>query len=193
MAGNHEEGKEQMTVDKLVLHDTQFIKKHLDDFMMRVLKSEGYEESNLLVLSNFIVTSIAVAAAVCSHFVLKDFKTQQPLMILCIAVWMACSVILTMTERMYGANFSGATYIGFSDPKRIGPALPFKFICATSTLPKYSQDYTLKMTPSRSRKPLVERTLHYNDYYTSDGQFLKEKFESQVKKTIRELTSAKTK
>mmetsp|Transcript_43939 Transcript_43939/g.171671 ORF Transcript_43939/g.171671 Transcript_43939/m.171671 type:complete len:194 (-) Transcript_43939:96-677(-) len=193
MASNHEEGKEQLVVDKLVLHDTQFIKKHLDDFMMKVLKSEGYEESNLLVFSNFTVTLIAVAAAVVSHFVLKDFKTQQPLMILCIAIWMVCSVVLSVTERMFGANFSGATYIGFADPKRIGTALPFKFICATSTLPKYSQEYTLKLTPSRTQKPLVETKLHYNDYYTSEGQFLKAKFESQVKKTIDELSSAKTK
>uniref|UniRef100_A0A7S0BDC9 Signal peptidase complex subunit 2 n=1 Tax=Rhodosorus marinus TaxID=101924 RepID=A0A7S0BDC9_9RHOD len=193
MAGNHEEGKEQLVVDKLVLHDTQFVKKHLDDFMMKVLKSEGYEESNLLVVTNFMVTSIAVAAAVCSHFVLKDFKTQQHLMILCIAIWMVCSLILGITERMYGASFSGASYIGFSDPKRMGTAPPFKFICATSTLPKYSQEYMLKMTPSRSRKPLVERNLRYNDYYTSNGQFLKEKFESQVKKAIQELISAKTK
>mmetsp|Transcript_43940 Transcript_43940/g.171673 ORF Transcript_43940/g.171673 Transcript_43940/m.171673 type:complete len:115 (-) Transcript_43940:96-440(-) len=114
-------------------------------------------------------------------------------MILCIAIWMVCSVVLSVTERMFGANFSGATYIGFADPKRIGTALPFKFICATSTLPKYSQEYTLKLTPSRTQKPLVETKLHYNDYYTSEGQFLKAKFESQVKKTIDELSSAKTK
>lgn len=148
------------------------------------MESQGYEESTLCANIKLAAGTIAVAAALYSHFGVKDFPACRPEVLACVTTYIACSLLITLSSYFLEAS---ATFVGQLTPpaRRLAKGLPNRVWVHTTIGGRGSSTLRVQIRKSvRGKADPGHDSYGYERYFTTDGHFLKHVFTSDMKLTL---------
>lgn len=143
------------------------------------MEDQGYVEAVLVSNMKIVAGSLAVSAALYSHFNPWEFPANRNLVLACVVFYGFCIACINVTAYIWEAN---AVYVGklAAKAKQVAKGkLPTKIWVETKVGEKGSSDYRITMrTTPRQKEGKVEVRHGYEGYFTEEGRFLAERFRS---------------
>lgn len=158
------------------------------------MEVQGYEESTTVSNIKLVAGTIAVIAAVYSHFGVGEFPGSRPEVLGCVVTYLSCSVLITLASLALEAS---AVFVGQLTKRAQQVAkgnLPLRMWVSTSIGGKGVSTFRVEMRTSvRGKQDAVEEAFPYETYFTTEGVFLKDTFDSDMKATIGKVISNSSK
>lgn len=141
------------------------------------METQGYDESTTVANIKLIAGTIAVIAAVYSHFGVSEFPGSRQQVLLCVVIYITCSALITAATVILEAS---ANYVGELTPraKQVNKdGLPSRLWVHTTIGGKGSSSFRVQIRTSvRGKAEASEDSHPYERYFTSEGHFLREVF-----------------
>lgn len=158
------------------------------------MEAQGYEESTTVSNIKLAAGSIAVIAAVYSHFGVGEFPARRIEVLACVITYVVCSMLITVSSLLFEAS---AMFVGRLTPVAQGnkTTLPQQVWVHTTIGGKGSSKFSVQIrTAVREKQNALEDSHGYENYFTSEGHFLRESFTNDMKAMLDRLVqSAKKK
>eukprot|EP01119_Soliformovum_irregulare_P003196 TRINITY_DN13533_c0_g1_i1.p1 TRINITY_DN13533_c0_g1~~TRINITY_DN13533_c0_g1_i1.p1 ORF type:complete len:198 (-),score=55.61 TRINITY_DN13533_c0_g1_i1:4-564(-) len=170
---------------KINLCDPGAIKRVLDDaitkyFMEELCLGEETSLSNIKLILGFISVSLALTA----QFYPAPFPENYYVLLICCPIYFVLSGIL-----QYIATYKEKEYILFTMPT--GPGK--KGIKVRASLPKYSYDFTVGITPiDGNESQETKMTKSIGVWFDEEGKFYNEIFSQDLSKLFEEYDNKKS-
>lgn len=175
------------------LYDLQQIKRFLDDEVISFMESKGYVESTAVSIIKLIFGTIAVVAAVYSHFGVKDFAASRQIVLACVVTYIGCSLLISIASLVFE---SSAMFVGklTSLHKRISKGLPQRVWVHTTLGGKGSSTFKVQIRQSvRGKTDASEGSTQYEEYFSDKGFFLRQKFTGYMQGILDGTTTTSSK
>lgn len=158
------------------------------------MEDQGYVEAVLVSNIKIIAGSIAVAAALYSHFNPWEFPANRNLVLACVLLYSVCIGSISVASYFWEAN---AVYVGklAAKAKQVTKGkLPVKVWVETRVGEKGSSAYraTIRTSPRQSDGK-VEIKHGYESYFTEEGRFLVERFRSDMTHALSQVSGGSKK
>lgn len=156
------------------------------------MEDQGYEESTITSNIKIGAGTIAVIAAVYSHFGPGQFPSNRPVVLACVVTYLLCFLLINASSFLLEAS---AIFVGTltKRAKQVSNGtMVNKIWVRTSIGGKGSSAYRVEIrkTP-RSKIATVTQAHPYEKYLTNDGAFLQNVFRADMKKLLSELKGSK--
>lgn len=161
---------------------------------VQCMEAKGYDEAVLVSNIKILAGTIAVAAAMFSHFNPWEFPGNRNIVLGCVLLYGACIGSINLSAYIWDAN---AMYVGrlAAKAKRIAKSkLPEKVWVSTRLGEKGSSIYrlTIRTSPQQSEGK-VEITNGYEKYFTEEGRFLATSFQTDLSDAVSQVGSGSKK
>lgn len=157
------------------------------------MEAHGYDESTLPANIKLVAGTVAVIAAVYSHFGVKDFPASRIIVLGCVLVYILCTVLITAASVVLEAS---AIFVGSLTPlaRRIAGRghLPAAVWVHTVIGGKGSSTFRVQIrTTARgnAESDAPEQSFPYERYFTTEGNFLHDTFRSDMDGILQHVTS----
>lgn len=149
------------------------------------MEGQGYEESTIVSNVKLIAGTIAVIAAIYSHFGVTEFPANRHEVLVCVLIYVGCSVLITIASILCEGS---ASFVGnlTRRAKQVSQAgLPHQVWVHTSIGGKGSSDFRVQIRSSvRGKADASEDTHPYERYFTTEGHFLTDVFRGDMSQTL---------
>lgn len=156
------------------------------------MEDEGYAEATLASTIKIVFGTIAVVAAVYSHFNRSTYPENRTLIAVCVALYGICTGIIQLATWVLegGAFFVGALTKRALRTTRRGSAAR---VWARSMLgEKGSSEYVLILTQGARASKGEEMRCGYEKYISTEGRFLREEFRTSVREVLYRFSEKKS-
>lgn len=154
------------------------------------METKGYDETVLVSNIKIVAGTIAVAAALYSHFNPYEFPGNRNLVLGCVLIYGFCIGSINLSAYIWDAN---AVYVGKIAPKakRVAKSkLPDKVWVDTRVGEKGSSTYRLTIrTSPRQGAGKIETTYGYERYFTEEGRFVAAQFQTDLGEALARVDS----
>ncbi|CAN8064909.1 unnamed protein product [Agarophyton chilense] len=183
------QSKSKAKLDKSGLYDLQQVKRLLDDEIMAFMEDQGYVESTTASNIKIVAGTVAVAAALYSHFGPGEFPANKPVVFACVAIYLVCVGLINISSFVLEAS---AIFVG-SLSKRVKQvskiALCDKVWIHSTIGGKGSSAYKVEIRQApRSKHGSVSKSTPYEKYITEDGHFLSSEFRIDMTALLSQLS-----
>lgn len=149
------------------------------------MEDQGYTEATLVSNIKIIAGSLAVIAALYSHFGPGEYPANKPVIFACVAFYLFCMGLINMSSFIFEAS---AVFVGSLSPRakhvangRLAPNI----WVLTSYEVKGSSLFRVEVRTAPRRKHDAVSIAHpYEKYITQDGGFLAHLFRTDLKKLL---------
>lgn len=166
-----------------------FLYKNVPCYLFQFMDDQGYVESTFVSNVKIVAGTIAVAAALYSHFGPGEFPANKPVVFACVAIYIFCVSLINLTSFVLEAS---AIYVGTLTSRMIQVSqgsLAKKIWVHTTIGGKGSSDYKVELRlASRSKKGSVAKSTPYEKFITEDGRFLSDVFRAEMRSILSELS-----
>lgn len=172
--------------------DHNAVRIALDDAAKKIiLENLGYQEDFKLIDSRLAICTTAVLFALFALLwdYLHPFPESRPVLILCVASYFVLMMVLTAY-----ANFVEKNIFLLAREKDQAGVDPDVIWTLSSSMQKYHEDYTLKMSikePGASEERHADFKRSVGDFFDENGLLLMDKYEARVMELHRSLTKSK--
>lgn len=153
------------------------------------MDDQGYVESTFVSNIKIVAGTIAVAAALYSHFGPGEFPANKPVVFACVAIYILCVGLINVTSFVLEAS---AIYVGTltSRMTQVSKGSLAKKVWVHTTIGgKGSSDYKVELRlVARSKKGSVAKSMPYEKFITEDGRFLSDVFRAEMRSILSELS-----
>lgn len=154
------------------------------------MEDQGYIEAVLVSNIKIIAGSVAVAAAVYSHFGPGEFPANKPVVFACVALYFFCVSIINIFSFIFE---SSAIFVGklSNRAKQVSKgALAPNLWIFTSIGAKGTSEFRVEIRNGpRAKKDAISSVHPYEKYITEEGRFLTDAFRTDLKETISKVGS----
>lgn len=157
------------------------------------MESQGYIESTATSNVKLVAGTIAVIAAVYSHFGVGEFPACRPIVLACVVTYIVCSVLITLASLFFEAS---AMFVGrLTRRARLrSKELPPRVWVHTTLGGKGTSTLHVHIRKSVHGKNDASDDSHgYERYFTTEGHFLRDIFTADMKSTLSRTLNAKKK
>lgn len=149
------------------------------------LETQGYDESIAVSNIKLVAGTIAVLAAVYSHFGVPEFPGSRQQVLVCVLIYMGCSTLITAASIFLEGS---ANYVGQLTPraKQVNQdGLPPCVWVHTTLGGKGSSDFRVQIRTSvRGKADASEDSHPYERYFTTEGHFLRDNLCEDMGQTL---------
>lgn len=148
------------------------------------MEESGYEELTLTSNVKLIAGTIAVIAALYSHFGVGDWVSSRNSVLICVVIYIVCTAAINISSFLFEAS---AMFVGRlkSSVRSTNSTLPEYAWVHTSFAGKGSSVIKVELRRSvRSKIGGVEEEYAYEQFFTTEGLFLKEPFRRRMVETL---------
>lgn len=163
----------------------------------KFLEASGYAAVTWTTDVKIVLGTIAVAAALYSHFNKQEYPDNKYIVLGCVMIYMVCVAITTCI----GTFIEGNSVFMATPTKRaqkMGRLAKIPLIRTFSSFPKHGQSVYLltfkkgkKIGGGKAEDNERAAKMSYEKYFTSEGEFLATKFRKDVAELLNSLGTAK--
>lgn len=158
------------------------------------MEGQGYEESTIVSNVKLIAGTIAVVAAVYSHFGVGEFPASRPQVLACVAAYIACSLLITLTSFALEAS---AIFVGqlTTRSRQVSKRkIPQSIWVHTMIGGKGTSAFRVQLRTSvRGKQNASEDSFPYERYFSTEGVFAKDVFRQDMQTTLERVSSESSK
>lgn len=152
------------------------------------MEDQGYEEATLVSNIKILAGTIAVIAALYSHFGPGEFPPNKPTVFACVAIYICCMCLINLASFVFEASaiFVGRLTLRAKQVTR--GTLPVCVWVHTTIASKGSSAFRLEIrTAARQTTGSVSVTHPYETYITEEGRFLNDVFRAHLSAALRRV------
>lgn len=156
------------------------------------MEDEGYEEATLASNIKIVCGTVAVAAALYSHFNRYTYPENRTLIAICVVLYGACAGIIQLAALfLEGPSF----FAGVLPPRarRTARRGVEPRVWARSALgERGSSAYVVGLSAGARTAPRAEMRYGYEKYFTTSGRFLRDVFRSDLRQALSDFATKKS-